>query len=198
MKQKFTESGIEFLFNEEWVVKKYDGHPYYKKISGLNMKGVDFIGIYKGESLVFMEVKNYRIRYLGKTLQGLYDVFDTPKQLAKKVLKNFNDSKNGILVINNFLSNNWLLKPILPLFKKIPLMKWKKNDTLFWLHCQQLIERNQLTNILLLETNDKYPDYPHIDIRQFRKNLASHIKPAMLVNIKQHPFRGSLKIVILK
>ena len=81
--QVFEESDLVFHFNQDWVVRKYDEHRFYKTISGLGMKGVDFIGIFKAEQVVFIEIKNYRIRYEGKTLQPLYDVFDAPGNLAK-------------------------------------------------------------------------------------------------------------------
>ena len=86
----YQESGLEFNFDNNWVLKKYDSHPFYKSLSGANLKAVDFIGIWKNEILVLIEVKNYKIRYsalkkspiqfflsglVGKHIQRKTDIF---------------------------------------------------------------------------------------------------------------------------
>jgi len=61
---QLKESALLFDFEEtDWIVKKYDDHRYYKSLSGAGLKGVDFIGIFQQEKVVFIEVKNFRAKH---------------------------------------------------------------------------------------------------------------------------------------
>jgi len=54
----FKESDLTFNFSQkEWEIIRYDTHRYYKILSGAGLKGVDFLGIYQKNKVVFFEVK---------------------------------------------------------------------------------------------------------------------------------------------
>lgn len=57
----FQESGINFCFQPNWTVLKYDEHLAHKKVERFikPTKAVDFLGIHN-DRLYFVEVKNYR------------------------------------------------------------------------------------------------------------------------------------------
>lgn len=57
----FQESGINFCFQPNWTVLKYDDHLAHKKVEKLvkPTKAVDFLGIHN-DRLYLVEVKNYR------------------------------------------------------------------------------------------------------------------------------------------
>lgn len=57
----FQESGINFCFQPNWIVLKYDEHLAHKKVEKFikPTKAVDFLGIHN-DKLYFLEVKNYR------------------------------------------------------------------------------------------------------------------------------------------
>jgi len=93
---EFQESGLTFQFNEDWVVNKYDEHRYFRRLAGEGLKGVDFLGIYKKEELVLIEVKNYRIRYKEKPPTAIYNIIENPEILAEKIQKKAEDTLKAI------------------------------------------------------------------------------------------------------
>lgn len=58
--QIFVEREVKAIFDEEWKVIKLDNHRYYKRISGLGVKGVDFIAVHQTFGLALIEMKNYK------------------------------------------------------------------------------------------------------------------------------------------
>ena len=57
--QKYIERNVEVLFDDEWIVIKLDVHRYYKRVSGLGIKGVDFMAVHPIFGLSLIEMKNY-------------------------------------------------------------------------------------------------------------------------------------------
>ena len=59
---RFEEGQLAFVFGEQWNILKLDAHPAYRhgieKIQGT--KAVDFVGMFHGENLYFIEVKDFR------------------------------------------------------------------------------------------------------------------------------------------
>ena len=58
-KKKFVESGQLVSFSDYAKVLKLDDHRYYKYVSGLGFKGVDFMLIDPIGGLFLIELKNY-------------------------------------------------------------------------------------------------------------------------------------------
>ncbi len=57
---RFEESSRTFVFDPKWQVTRFDHHRYFRWLSGQGLKGIDFVAIQPNESLLFIEVKNYR------------------------------------------------------------------------------------------------------------------------------------------
>ena len=63
MSHVFDEGGLRFIFDETfWQVLKWDDHAAHRKSMNVldGSKAIDFMGIYRGEALFFIEAKDYR------------------------------------------------------------------------------------------------------------------------------------------
>lgn len=56
----YIESGNEYFFDSSWTVIRFDTHRYYKRLSGLGLKGVDFIAYHPDFGIALIECKSYQ------------------------------------------------------------------------------------------------------------------------------------------
>jgi hypothetical protein len=70
-------SVLTFEFSDKWQVCKYDEQPFYNKLKGQSLKGVDFIALFS-KGLLLMEIK-YVIRADENTSLRLYKNADNDK-----------------------------------------------------------------------------------------------------------------------
>jgi hypothetical protein len=105
--QKFIESDLLFSFNQDWVIKKYDDHVYFKILAGQGLKGVDFIGIYKKKFLYLIEVKNYRQREYSPVAANWVDLEGASPPLAHIFIKKLDDSLKLIRVVERAQKRRW-------------------------------------------------------------------------------------------
>jgi len=173
---QFEESGLTFQFNADWVVNKYDEHRYFRRFAGEGLKGVDFLGIYKKEELVLIEVKNYRIRYKEKPPIAIYHILENPEILADKVLQKAKDTLQVIRVINKFYQRNWFYRIWMPILRLLRNSSRTANTWLFWTRAQVLVERKRLKVILWLENEEEYEIFSKEDIRIFREKVQELLK----------------------
>ena len=151
---EFEESGRLFQFGEGWVVRRYDAHRYYQAISGSHMKGVDFVGIYQNRFLLFIEVKDYTLRY-GDTLPAEVPPLDDPARFARTIERKLQDSLRAVRVFRLALLRNWryrffhhLAQPFLP----------ARHDWRFWTRAHQLLHVDGAVHAMLwLELAPAYP-----------------------------------------
>ena len=167
----FKESGLVFQFNEDWVINKYDEHRYFRRLSGAGLKGVDFLGIYKKEELVLIEVKNYRIRYKEKPPTAIYHIIENPEILAKKIQQKARDTLQAIRVVNKLYKRNWFYKLWMPILKLLRNSSFTVNTWLFWTRAQSLIDNNSFKIILWMENEEEYDKYTKEDVLAFRKKV---------------------------
>lgn len=59
---ELAESRLKFTFTDWEFVFKFDEHKKFEKLKGHSIKGCDFTGKYKNNSLFLIEVKDYRDR----------------------------------------------------------------------------------------------------------------------------------------
>ena len=70
MKKSFDESYLRFTFDDtHWKVIKYDDHPNHAAIKIAEHKAIDFLGEYNANTLVLIEVKNFRKHRLAPPTQ---------------------------------------------------------------------------------------------------------------------------------
>jgi len=86
----FEESKVKFTFSEEnWWVIKFDEDKNYTKVRDTleGTKGIDFLGIYNENTLILIEVKNFRNHTLdASTRERLSnDAEDLTTEIAQKV-----------------------------------------------------------------------------------------------------------------
>lgn len=133
------ESGLQFTFTPDWIVKRFDKHRYYKWLSGVGIKGVDFIGIYKGQQLFLIEVKNYRRRNERQLPEHLIpDSSALGQAFADKIL----DSLQVIQTIIGYLKRRWWYAMAHKIVSQLPSRYRWRWDWYFWSQAQQLIEQH--------------------------------------------------------
>lgn len=156
--QAFTESDIEFTFGTDWIVKKYDDHAYFKILSGHGLKGVDFIGIYKNESLYLIEVKNYHKRSYSPVGPDLSDLEGVNPLLGLNVHGKMEDSLRLIRIVNQYLVTRWWFK-IAFFFRNTFNNKGISKDWHFWSRAGELSKDAQsVFPVLWLEVDSKLLD----------------------------------------
>lgn len=152
----FQESDLQFNFaSSQWQVLKYDTHKYYKTLSGVGLKGVDFVGIYEKDQLVFFEIKHYRTH---KTLPNATFVFfeDTPL-FIQHIQDKMDDTVTAIKVIIKYLKRKFWYRSFLKLERFIPIRLIINKDWYFWHQLHKLWKSNASKTFLLwLEVDSNY------------------------------------------
>lgn len=131
----FNESGLEFTFGPDWVVKKYDEHSYFRSLSGLGLKGVDFVAIRKEKELIFIEVKNYRTRYNADMDQS-FDVSVKPAaELAYELKRKSEDTLLAIDAVLQYYRRGWWYRKLRKMWMRWP---WLQHNRAFWSRADEL------------------------------------------------------------
>ncbi len=147
----FQESDLQFQFSDdEWQIKKYDAHRYFKILSGAGLSGVDFLGIYQGQQVVFLEIKNYRT-YKSSSPQDYLVLKDTVL-FIEKVANKMKDTLTAIRVVHQYLHRQWWYRLFLKYHSFIPTALVREKDWYFWYRVQELIQqKNAVLGVLWLE-----------------------------------------------
>ncbi|MCB0704912.1 MAG: hypothetical protein KDC34_06355 [Saprospiraceae bacterium] len=154
----FHESGLDFRFDNRWIIRKYDEHTYYRGLSSAGLKAVDFIGIYQDTRAVFIEVKNYGQRSPKKAEEILLD----PDPFIERMLKKITDTRIGIRAIHGYFSRNWIYRLLYPRLINLPLRNWNRASWVFWAQLyHRVCEKQELEVIFCLEFLDSYEGVPH-------------------------------------
>ena len=141
----FEESSLLFTFSDAWNVRPFDDHRYYRWVSGLGFRGVDFIGLYQGK-LVLMEVKNYRRREGMSEADAFQAVREAPETFALKMVGKVEDSLRIVQAVNGSYRRRWWF----PLFLRLPdtLKRWYPHSY-FW-HVASELANNPADCIFVL------------------------------------------------
>ncbi len=92
----FDESNLRFTFDENhWKVIKYDDHPSHAAIKISEHKAIDFLGVYNNKTLVFFELKNYRLHRLDPSTQQV--MAKGAEELSTIIAQKVRDSVSGIV-----------------------------------------------------------------------------------------------------
>lgn len=197
-RQSFKESDMEFNFGADWLVKKYDEHDYFKLLSGHGLKGVDFIGIYKNESLFLIEVKNYRKRSYSPVDPDWSALQDDSPALGAQLHSKVEDSLKLIRIVNKYLSTRWWFKVayyIRRVFKKESIQK----DWHFWTKVGELVQEPENVNpVLWLEVTPKLYEQSELTIinlttrlqNAYAKEKSLPTQSLQIVSIKEQPAKA--------
>lgn len=175
---QLTESALLFDFEDtDWIVKKYDDHQYYKPLSGAGLKGVDFIGIFQQEKVVFIEVKNFRAKH--PTRKEPFSVLADTNQFITKIADKFEDTFIATITIKAYLKKKWWYRLFLKFQRHLPPSLFINRDWYFWHVAHQLAsDKEKLELVLWLEIEER------ISIKG-KKDLGQHIDNILETQLKE-------------
>ena len=155
MPQLFEESDLQFIFPDDWVVRKFDGTRAYQSLSGHGLKGVDFIALSPDERLWLVEVKNYRPRY--SDARQYKAQRRTPRALAEHLVGKLRDTQRLLRIVNKSLTANWWF----PAWRVLRRLKPNRNSNYwFWTEAYRRALLPYSTEcVLWLETPERESDY---------------------------------------
>lgn len=135
----FQESGLQFDFGQDWIVKKYDEHAYFQSLSGMGLKGVDFIAIRQGRELVFIEVKNYRTRYNAKMDQSFEVLVKPAAELAYELKRKSEDTLLAMDAVLQYYHRSWWYRRLRKVWLRWP---WLQHKRAFWSQADALVDHS--------------------------------------------------------
>lgn len=185
----FEESGLLFNFSDAWNVRPFDHHRYYRWLSGLGFRGVDFVGIYQ-EKLVLMEIKNYQRREGMPKTDAFQIVREDPEAFALKMAAKVEDSFEIILAVNGVFRRRWWF----PFFVRLPLrFKRRYPQSYFWYAVSQLAEDPADCIFVLWLDADSETGGVENEIKEtLAINLAGLTSEVIVTGRKTYPFRTDL------
>ena len=153
--QYFEESDLNFAFPEDWVVKKFDETRFFKHLSGVGFKGVDFIIITPEPQLILIEVKNYIDRWPTDNLNPTEILGNDLERFSKIIIKKFEDSFRLVGIIEKYYKRKWWYSWLaVPIAKFLSFSKLLKMEWGFWKIVNELLEKKEVELILWLELSD--------------------------------------------
>ncbi|MEM1123114.1 MAG: hypothetical protein AAGJ18_21910 [Bacteroidota bacterium] len=184
----FQESGLLFTFSEKtWDVLQYDTHKYYKILSGVGLKGVDFLGIYQKRQVVFWEVKHFRSP-ISKDHK-----FELSPDFEGQIVGKLVDSIRAIRVIHQYLERKWWYRAYQKFKGYFPSFLIKNQDWYFWYRLHQLISsKEQMQFVLWLEIGGA-----HKDLAVLKHDCLDRVGEFHLANLANPVFQETLKVKLL-
>ena len=110
----YRESDLELAFDDaRWIARRYDAHPFYRRLSAHGYAGVDFLLLHRREPrAVWVEVKNYRARFRGRAPAHLGAYAADPSVLAAALLAKERDTARGLRQIARHYRERWWWRPL--------------------------------------------------------------------------------------
>jgi hypothetical protein len=161
----FEESGLQFGFDSRWTVRKYDAHRFFQGFSGAGLKGVDFIAL-SGDTLLLLEVKNYRRRRSWQTENPFDRILEAPEAFAGHMAGKFLDTLRALRAIGTYYRRKWLFRLLRPILLR---RSGAYSDWVFWAQVDTHLQgRQPVIAVLWLETER--------DQAAFREQLKLSLK----------------------
>jgi hypothetical protein len=180
VEKTFIESDLVFAFPEHWGVREYDNHRFYKNISGLGLKGVDFLLVDPSGAghLYLMEVKNYRTR----VREGIvYEApLKSPEELAATIAMKYEHTLRAIRAVHLYYQRKWWYRLLNRVIRK---SQYTQYDSVFWTQAYELARQpSQHTFLLWLETETEDQAYE----QQLQNSMGLQI--AFKIGRQIHPY----------
>jgi len=195
----FQESDLQFNFSDaDWQVIKYDTHRYFKILSGVGLKGIDFLGIYQERQVIFFEVKNFHTNKVTK--DNSYQIIDNTPLFIENIIHKIEDAKRAVKVVHQYLQRKWWYRFFLNYHSFIPSFFIQQKDWYFWYRIQAIIQaQTTLVCVLWLEIDIILPveqKQPLMDAIETR--LAEAVKDdsikIVLANLERPIFESTLRV----
>ena len=173
---KYRESDLNICFDPSWRIKRFDNSKYFKLLSGLGLKGVDFIAIDVHEQLYLIEVKNYKKRIESPVAPDISDLYGDFPLLQNHFVAKIKDSNQLLEVIFKYLNRKWWYKWMFKMRDLIPADVANSFEWAFWYDSYRISNQDpqKVSCILLLETEDSYPDLGKQHIKDLPTILLKH------------------------
>ena len=164
MPEVFRESDLEFRFSPEWIVRDYDGHGFYRRLSGHGYAGVDFLLLHRSEPRgVWLEVKNYRPRFQGLTPKPLLHYRSHPEAFAERMAEKARGTRRGLAQIDRHYRGRWW-------WRFANGSRWRERDSVFF-PTMHALSAEQITFVACVVLAEAYADLPDVSPADFRQNL---------------------------
>lgn len=173
MPTTFTESDLRFTFSDKWIIKAYDEHPFYKSLAGHGLKGVDFIGLLNHETVVLIEVKNYKIRFPSALPPIQNKITGDHPRIVQTMIRKAKDTKRAVRVIRKYHERQWWLRPFSFLVKMLPLHWQLKIEWNFWMTIEQKLKVDDYVLVLWMELEKEYKFFTQDDIQSAREKVVT-------------------------
>ncbi len=193
------ESDLVFDFDDAiWQVKKYDDHHYYKKFSGVGLKGVDFIGIYNQDKVVFIEVKNFRAKH--PTREEPFTVLKETKAFINHIGDKLEDTFRATTAIQGYFRKKWWYRTYLSLESFIPQHWFLHRDWLFWHQVYQLAQqKDKIEFVIWLEIEERISEKGKADLsnhidNMLEEQLAEFTNEVIVASVDRPIYKDSLLV----
>jgi len=156
---QLEESGIQFEFDQQWLLRRYDVHNFYQGLSGAGLKGVDFIGILHYEHLYLIEIKNYRSHGHPKRRKAVLEALRAQDRLQQQLVQKVEDTLTAVRAISTYYQRKFSYRLLLPLLRKgyYPAGNWR-----FWSLAYELyLSLDRVTFVLCMEVDPEF-----VELRQ--------------------------------
>lgn len=183
-KIEFEESDLVFHFPPHWGVREYDNQRFYKNMSGLGLKGVDFLLIdpIGAGHLYLVEVKNYRTRI--REDASYHAELKPTEELAAIVTAKYEHTQRAIGAIQLYYKRKWWHSMLTNFLRKSRHLEY---DAIFWAQAYHLAQNSrQHTLLLWIETEVASQSYEQELQQRLKSNLTKGLE-VKLAN-QQRPF----------
>lgn len=188
----FHESGLVFHFSDNWLVRKFDSHTFYRGLSGVGFKAVDFLVLPPSGPLLLLEVKNYFNRDPRVNAPVRPEHLPIPEELAKKLHEKSMDTLEAINTIHQYYRRKWSYRLLLPLLLRL---RWGKSDWVFWTLVNQRAKEDRLAQLVCwIEVDDGQTEWAEaLNEALPRFPFEPPFEP-LLIGAKHNPFYPEIRV----
>ena len=188
----FHESGLVFHFSDDWLIRKFDSHTFYRGLSGSGLKGVDFLVLPPSGPLLLLEVKNYFNRDPRVNAPVRQEQLPVSEELAKKLPEKSMDTLVAIDAIHQYYLRKWSYRFLLPWLLRL---RWKNSDWVFWTLAYQRTHVDRMARLVCwIEVGDGQTEWAE-DLNEAL--LSFPFEPPfepLLIGAKHNPFYPEIRV----
>jgi hypothetical protein len=191
----FSESSLQLTFDPEaWEVIAYDRHRYYNTLKGAGLRGVDFLGIWREDTLVLLEIKNFRVRPAGQSEAAIRILLEQPDLLIEAMAEKRRDTLKGLEGIEGYWRRRWWYRLLEPRLLNARSRWLRRLPASFW--ARVFARRDHLQVFLWLETDPAYEGWDKFRVEKFRQYLREELaaRGVELIGNGSNPFSAALLV----
>ncbi|MEL7122465.1 MAG: hypothetical protein AAFO07_23670 [Bacteroidota bacterium] len=180
----FEESNIHFRFSSNWMVHKYDEHPFYSSLSGAGFKAVDFIALHEYQNLYLWEIKNYN-RPINKPFYNPWEVIqEDPQAFVEKLVSKVEHTIDALRLINLYYQRKWFYK------RKVRLLDssfFKFTNWFFWLNAHRFSKfENKVIVVICLSAEEADERFREWLLNELHNKLKKQVGSVLVIDPKHN------------